>query len=174
MQVYKARKEDIDEIVSIYNLAVDHMYKENNTNQWQKNNELLIPSLLKYINEDNFYVVKENTEIIGFFAMIFGIDQSYNDIRDGKWINNEPYVTIHKIASKYYKKGIASFILNYIINKAKENSIYNIRIDTHCDNISMNSFLIKNDFIKCGIISYTCDFNDLSTHRLAYIKELKK
>ena len=36
MQVYKARKEDIDEIVSIYNLAVDHMYEENNTNQWQK------------------------------------------------------------------------------------------------------------------------------------------
>lgn len=174
MKVYKANLNDINDIVNIYNLAVDHMYNENNTNQWQKNNDKFIPSITKYIEENNFYVVKENEEIIGFFAMIFGIDKSYNDIRSGKWANDDPYVTIHKIASKYYQKGIASFILNYVSETAKEKSIYNIRIDTHKDNISMNSFLLKNDFINCGIISYTCNFNDLSTHRIAYLKQLNK
>ena len=174
MKIYKAKKEDINEIVDIYHLAVDHMYNENNTNQWQKNNDKFIPSIFKYIDDGNFYVVKENAEIIGFFAMIFGIDKSYNDIRNGKWVNEDSYVTIHKMASKYFKKGIASFILDYVVNKAIENKVYNIRIDTHKDNISMNSFLLKNNFINCGIISFTCDFNDLSTHRIAYLKLLNK
>ena len=51
MKVYKANLNDINDIVNIYNLAVDHMYNENNTNQWQKNNDKFIPSITKYIEE---------------------------------------------------------------------------------------------------------------------------
>ena len=83
--------------------------------------------------------------------MIFGIDKTYNEI-DGKWINNDSYITIHKIASKYFQKGIASFMLNHAITTAKSNNIYNIRIDTHKDNLSMQRFLTKHDFKACGTI----------------------
>ena len=68
MKVYRAELKDIGDIVAIYNLAVDHMYNENNTNQWQKNNDKFVPSITKYIEENNFYVVKEHDEIIGFFV----------------------------------------------------------------------------------------------------------
>ena len=173
MKIYKANKNDLNEIEKIYHIAVDHMIDENNTNQWKHNNVNFARQISDYIDNNNFYVVKQNNEIIGFFAMIFGIDKTYDEI-DGKWINNDPYVTIHKIASKYFQKGIASFVLNHVIKSAIKNDIYNIRIDTHKDNISMQKFLEKNDFIKCGIISITCNFDDNDSLRYAYLKQLNK
>ena len=169
MDIYKASKNDINELVSIYHIAVDHMYEENNFDQWKKDDTNFIRQVNNYIDNDCFYKVVENNEIIGFFAMIFGEDKTYNQIH-GKWLNNDPYVTIHKIASKYYKRKIASNILDFVIKTAKQKSIYNIRIDTHNDNISMLSFLKKNNFSYCGIISITCDFNDLNSLRKAFIK----
>lgn len=173
MQVYKANKHYLREIENIYHIAVDHMISENNVNQWKHNNDKFTTQIIDYIDNNNFYVVKENNEIIGFFAMIFGIDKTYNEI-DGKWINNDSYITIHKIASKYFQKGIASFMLNHAITTAKSNNIYNIRIDTHKDNISMKKFLERNGFIRCGIISITCNFNDKNSLRYAYLKQLDK
>lgn len=173
MQIVKAKVNDINELIKVYHIAVDHMFNENNTNQWQHDEDNFVRLVNKYIDDKNFYIIKENDEIVGFFAMIFGVDITYNQI-DGKWINNDPYVTVHKIASKYYKKGIASFMLNYVINQAIKNNVYNIRIDTHKDNISMQSFLAKHNFVKCGVISITCNFNDLNSLRYAYLKQLEK
>ena len=172
MEIILAEKEDINELVNLYHIAVDHMFDENNINQWQHTEDNFINHITKYINENKFYKVVKNNEIVGFFAMIYGIDVTYNEIK-GKWINNDPYVTIHKIASKYYQQGIASEMLNYVINDAIKKGIYIVRIDTHKDNISMHKFLQKHGFINCGVISITCDFNNLSSHRNAFLKEIK-
>lgn len=171
MEILKATLKDLDDIRIIHQIAINYMHDENNFNQWKNNDENFINTMINYINNNNFYVVKKDNEIIGFFAMIFGIDDTYNNI-NGKWLNNESYVTIHKIAVKYHRCHIASFILDYVVKKAINNNVYNIRIDTHKDNISMNSFLKKNGFINCGIISITCDFNNFNSLRNAYQKTL--
>ena len=62
--------------------------------------------------------------------------------------------------------------VNYIINKIKNENINNVRIDTHKDNISMQTFLNKKGFIHCGEISITCDFNDLPSLREAFMRQL--
>ena len=125
MKVCKAIIDDLNEIIDIYHIAVNHMFMENNTNQWSKDNTKFVRLVKKHIDNNEFFVVKNDDEIVGFFAMIEGIDVTYNNI-DGKWLNNDPYITIHKIASKYYQKGIASFMLNYVIDYAKLNNIYKI------------------------------------------------
>ena len=172
MQIIRASKKDMNELVALYHIAVEHMFEEKNVNQWQHDETNFVNHVNKYIDDNNFYKVEKNNEIIGFFAMIYGTDVTYNEIK-GKWINDEPYVTIHKIASKYYKQGIATKMLNYVLNDALEKSINNIRIDTHKDNVSMQKFLEKQGFVNCGVISITCDFNNLSSHRNAFIKEIK-
>ena len=169
MKVHKATLNDFDDIRLIHSLAIKHMNEENNHNQWLKNDEKFIQKMIDYINCGDFYIVKENEEIVGFFAMIFGIDVTYNDI-DGKWLNNDSYVTIHKIASKYYRRHIASFILDYVTKEAAKKNIHNIRIDTHKVNVSMRSFLIRNGFSECETISITCNFNEEASSRIAYQK----
>lgn len=172
MIIRKANLNDLYAIKEVYNIAVKHMNEEGNINQWN-DYDSFETGVKKYINDECFYIVLLENEIVGFFALIYGIDKTYNNIRYGEWLNNNEYVTIHKIAVKYYQKNIASFILNYIINEIKSKNIKNIRIDTHKDNISMQTFLNKKEFIHCGEISITCNFNDLPSLREAYMKELK-
>jgi predicted acetyltransferase len=169
MEFIKATLNDLEDIRNIIVLAIKHMKEENN-NQWYDEN-IILNTTMKSINNNTHYLVKENNETIGMFSMIYGIDDTYNEI-DGKWINNEKYVTIHKIAVKYFNKHIASKILDFVIKNAISNNVYNIRIDTHEDNISMRKFLEKHQFIKCGIISITKDFNDTQSLRFAYQKIL--
>lgn len=79
----------------------------------------------------------------------------------GSWLNDEPYGTIHRIASSNTKKGV----LKEAIDFATSNKI-DIRIDTHRNNTIMQHLLDKYGFIKCGTI-YVED----GTARIAYQKE---
>ena len=117
------------------------------------------------------YLAIKNNEIVGIFALLLTKDDTY-DVIDGKWLNDEKYITIHKIAVKYHKQHIASDILNFVIDLANKKSINNIRIDTSSLNKSMTTFLLKNNFKHCGVISITKNFNDLKSLRDAYQKEL--
>ena len=173
MTFEKATINDLKKIKEIYKLAQNHMINENNTTQWVNHEDVFAKDIINYINKQCFYIAKSEDEIVGFFAMIYGIDKTYNEIKEGKWLNENPYVTIHKIAVKYYGQKIAQNILEFIINDAINNNVYNIRIDTHKNNKSMKRFLEKNDFIKCGIISITNSFEDINSLREAYLNQIK-
>ena len=169
MKVRLANLIDLKQIKVVYDNAVNHMIDEGNISQWTDYSSFE-KGEIKYIDQNCFYVVEREEEIIGVFALIYGVDETYNKIK-GKWINDDEYVTIHKIAVKYYQQHIASFILDYVVNCIKLKFINNIRIDTHKDNISMKTFLKKNKFTYCGVISITNDFSDKPSLRNAYIRE---
>lgn len=170
--IRKASYKDLKEIEELYYIAVKHMIEEGNCNQWTDYKSFEV-GVKKYINDGCFYVYYKDGELIGMFALIYGIDITYNEIRNGEWLNNDPYVTIHKIATKYYRRHIASDILDYIAADAKKNNVYNIRIDTHERNVSMKKFLSIHRFEYCGVISITCNYDDNDSLRNAYIKTIK-
>ena len=70
--------------------------------------------------------------------------------------------------SKYQRQGIASFMIDYIIDKMTGDNLKDIKIDTHKNNVSMNKFLSYKGFKYCGIISLNGDFNDEYNLRNAY------
>lgn len=148
------------------------MREEGNFIQWRIPEEINPEIIRKNIEENNCYVLIDNKEILGFYKLVYGIDDSYLDIR-GKWLNDEEYVTIHKIVVKNPHQGLASIMLNHIIEEIKSQNIYNIRIDTHKDNLSMTKFIEEHNFKYCGIISFKKNFNDLTTLRNAYILNIK-
>ena len=63
------------------------------------------------------------------FVYNIGIDETYNKIYDGQWLNNKPYGYIHRIAGDGKTKGVGSFCINWAFEKCG-----NIKIDTHADN----------------------------------------
>lgn len=172
MNVINATYNHINDILKIYHLAVNHMKEEKNFNQWTASDEQFIDSIRKYIDNNEFYLMIENDEIVAFFAMINGIDETYNII-NGKWLNDDSYITIHKIAVKYFQRGIFSKIIEFVENQAVKTNVNNIRVDTHKDNISMNTSLKNKGFTYCGIISLNKDFNDENALRNAYHKIIK-
>lgn len=148
---------DLDEIINIYKYAQEFMIRNGNPNQWG----LIHPSremIISDINNNKCKVIYDELKIHGVFALFDGIDPTYIHINSGKWLNDEPYLTIHRIASDGKAHGVFQCALNYC--KALTD---NIRIDTHKDNLIMQKILEKNGFKKCGII-YVND----GTSRIAY------
>ncbi len=147
MEIRKSTKDDINEILNIYDIARKYMITNGNASQWNKG----YPSkeiVEQDVKNGNSYLIIDNNEIVGTFAFIIGEDETYKKIINGKWRKeNALYGTIHRLASNLKKKGIAKLCFDYCSTK-----IDYLRIDTHKDNISMQSAILKYGFKECGNI----------------------
>ena len=157
-QITLTKKEDLDSIMAIYDRARLFMRQNGNLNQWING----YPSkevILEDIANKQSYVIKKDNEILAVFAFINGHDETYDYI-EGKWLNDEKYGVIHRIASSGQIKGILHLAVSFAFNFVK-----NVRIDTHKDNFVMQNALDKEGFKECGVI-YLKDGNP----RIAYQK----
>lgn len=159
MIIKNAEKSEIEEILRVYEEAKCFMRKNGNNLQWI-NGYPSIDTVLKDLEDNNLYVIKDNNEIVGVFTLIIGIDPNYLKI-DGKWLNDDAYGALHRVASNFKVKGILNEAVLYAFNQ-----INNLRIDTHEVNIPMQKAIEKLKFQKCGIIHLISD----GTPRIAYQK----
>ena len=146
MYIQKARIEDLDKIMGIYRIAQDYMIESGNPNQWGHT----YPSedLIKGdIENEVCYLIFDDDSFHGVFALFDGIEPTYEYIEDGEWLNDEEYVTLHRIASDGKVHGIFRCAIEYCKSISD-----NIRIDTHNSNETMQKLIEKNGFVKCGTI----------------------
>ena len=152
MEFRKSTKSDITKIMDIVKQAQAY-FKEQNIDQWQNNypNEEVINN---DIENGESYVMLENGNIIATTVISFTKETSYENILDGKWITNGDYGVIHRIAvdNTHKGKGLSHKIIKYAEEVCKQNNIHSIKVDTHEDNILMQSLLKKNGFEYCGIV----------------------
>lgn len=157
MQIQIATEKDLDAIMSIYSHARKFMADAGNVSQWGNGypeRELIEQD----ITDGNFYICQNNGHVSAVFCFFVGEEPSYKQIFDGAWLNNDKYGVIHRIAVIEHKKGVASFCIQWCLDKFP-----NIKIDTHKDNIPMQKTILKNGFQYCGIIKKAD-----GTTRLAY------
>lgn len=138
-----------DDILNIYRCARDFMRENGNPNQWGKTNPPAEKTLEDIERSKLYIVTDEEDEAIAVFYFSVENDPTYNIIYDGQWLNTNPYGVIHRIAvsDKARGRGIAKLCFDYAFSQCA-----NIRIDTHKDNIPMQTALKKSGFKKCGII----------------------
>lgn len=146
ISIRKSKPDDLDEIQRVYAYARQFMKKTGNPNQWKNTNPELSLILGDFENKTG-YVIENDGEICGVFAFLLGEDPTYGYIENGEWLNDEPYGTIHRIASDGTVSGIVKIATEYC-----EKIIRNIRIDTHEDNKVMQHVLNNLGFHRCGII----------------------
>lgn len=162
MPIRQSEIKDLQSIMDIYAYAREFMRSTGNPNQWINGypaEELIIQEIK---DKHSFVCENETGEIIGTFCFIIGDDPTYSRIENGEWLNNEPYGTIHRLASNDKAKGLFSKCLKWCSARCP-----NIRADTHHDNKIMRTILEKNGFKECGII-YVAN----GTPRIAYQKEV--
>lgn len=152
-----AKYEDLDTIMEIYAIARKYMADNGNSTQWADsypNREML----KKDIQNEHLFVYMENNIIHGVFAFIIGPEATYSYIENGSWKDEDPYGTIHRIASDGFVKGVFNQCMDFCKKR-----ISNLRIDTHSNNRKMQHLIEKNGFEKCGII-----YVQNGTPRIAY------
>ena len=152
MEFRKSTKEDLKDIMAIIRDAQAY-FKNNDIDQWQNGypNE---DSILSDIESKESYVLVDDNEIIGTAYLSFAGESDYDVIYEGKWLSHEDYAVVHRIAVKndLKGKGIAGEIFKAIEKICLERDIHDIKIDTHRDNKSMQRFLEKQGFTRCGVV----------------------
>lgn len=119
-------------------------------------------------NLDGYVVVNKEGEIMATIMLTTRAEPTYNII-EGNWLTDEscPYGVIHRMAvgASFRGQGVAKFILESSEHKLKEDHIGSMRIDTHEENIGMQSLLSKCGYSYCGVI-----FLDNGDRRSAFEK----
>ncbi len=146
LTIRNAEEKDFDRIMEIYRSAQEYMIRSGNPNQWMHSHPA--PALIREdISRRICKVVCDETGIHGVFALLDGEDPTYARIDGGCWLNEAPYLTIHRVAGDGQAHGVFRCAVDYCKSLSP-----NLRIDTHADNKTMQHLLEKNGFVKCGII----------------------
>ena len=153
-----AEPEDVPRIMELIECGRQKMRAAGNMEQWTDGNPKQ-EVIENDIARGDSYLMEEDGKPIATFAFVEGQDITYNQIYEGKWLDDlQPYHVIHRIASAPDVHGVLRDVLDYCFRRTN-----NIRIDTHRDNTPMRNALQKYNFGYCGII-YLLD----GAERLAY------
>ena len=138
---------DIDAMLAVFAYARQQMAADGNPTQWgdgYPSHQQLVEDIQRGVS----YVVERDGEVCATFVFIIGEDPTYQIIDDGGWVDDEqPYGTIHRIASNGQLRGVFTTVLDWCTVHCS-----NIRIDTHRDNHRMIHLIEKAGFSRCGII----------------------
>ena len=163
IHIRKGTMADIEDIMACYDTARQYMRMSGNHSQWingYPSHEHIADDIANGIN---YIGVDKYGEIAMAFAFIIGEDPTYSVIEKGRWLNELPYGTIHRLGSNGKYHGILRICTSFCMSK-----INNIRLDTHADNHIMQHAAESLGFKRCGII-YCLD----GSPRIAYQKYQK-
>ena len=137
MEIRKASVQDLGQIMQVYDKARKFMRENGNAEQWGED----YPSaeLIEH-DIDKMYLCMSEGRIACVFYYAAEEDEDYKEI-NGKWLNEEPYGVVHRVASTGIVRGAASFCLDWAYAQTQ-----NLRMDTYSDNIPMQKLLEKCGF----------------------------
>ena len=145
--IKKAELKDLPKLNELYEAARRYMRENGNPDQWgtgYPNDELII--------EDIKSGVLYTDEGVNFAFVLMGEEEAYKTIYEGKWLNDEPYLTLHRVAGNGKVKGVFSRIFEFSLRKMKESGRSNLRIDTHEQNLTMQNAVTRQGFVRCGLV----------------------
>lgn len=158
LHIRRTLPEDIPEVMALYDIGRQTMRDTGNTAQWV-NGYPHLEMVERDVLLGNGFVCEVDGRLQAAWALIWGDDPTYAVI-DGAWLDDRPYGTIHRIASRGEIPGLGAACIRWCLDLCGS-----IRIDTHETNLPMRHTLDKLGFTYCGEI--LCDDG---TPRRAYQK----
>lgn len=169
MKNFTFRKAVIEDKNSIWNIIKQAILrrKADGSNQWQDGYPNLQTIENDIAKEIGFVLVDDET-IIGYCAALINDEPEYAKII-GKWLTNDDFVVIHRIAidENYLGQGLSGKIIENVEKLAKENNIFSVKVDTNFDNFAMMKIFEKRGYQYCGEVYFR------GSARRAYEKVLK-
>lgn len=149
------RKSKLDDIAAIMEIIADAqaLLRSQGVDQWQDGYPT-VDVITKDIANDDSYVLEDEGTVIATAVISFAGEVTYNTI-DGQWLNDNDYVVVHRLAvrNSALRGGLARQMMLYAEKLAHERNISDIRVDTHSDNLAMQSLLTSLGYTLCGKIT---------------------
>ena len=159
MEIRPTTTSDLDEVMEIYRKARLFMRAHDNPTQWLGGKPTREQIEYDIENKQSF-VCTHDGKIAGVMCFFVGTDPTYAIIEKGRWLSDDTYAVVHRIASSGEYKGTGTFMMEWAFEQFP-----NVRIDTHKDNYVMQNMLAKLGYTCCGTI-----YLDNGDPRLAYQK----
>lgn len=159
----RATVEDLPVIHRNYAHAREWMAAHGNPTQWGSAFPRAAVVEDDIARERTMLLVEGNApceRVLAQFALCEGIDPTYVAI-DGAWLDDDAYVTVHRLASSGLARRAAHDCLRWALDRHG-----NVRIDTHPHNAAMRHVLESEGFVRCGLIRLLDRQED--TVRIAY------
>lgn len=151
--IEKANINDLYEIVNIMDDIKQEMRDEHNP-QWGSTEEDYpsIDRIKEDIKTNNLYKYVDDNRIKGVIS-IMEDTKEYDEVIENS--HKKAYI-IHRLAipQMYRKNNIATKLMEYALNKAKEEGIEILKSDTEVSNDKMNRLFIKLGYIYKGQFVY--------------------
>lgn len=168
MTIRKSILEDVPAIMNIINDA-KKLLASKHIDQWQNG----YPNAAQIENDINksesFVVVNDDDTIIATSMFTLRKEPTYKKIIGGEWLvaEHKDYGVIHRLAIKkeFRKLGLATLLFEKFHQVLLEKNIQSLKIDTHEDNLGMQSLIKKLGYQYCGII-----YTSYQAKRLAFEK----
>ncbi|MFT8592132.1 MAG: GNAT family N-acetyltransferase [Bifidobacterium sp.] len=150
--VRHATRADYDSILKIYAHARDVMKRNGNPSQWGDIYPLASDVLHDIELNRSMLLVDDDSQngverLLGVFAICKGSDPTYASI-DGAWLDDDPYVAFHRVASSGLARHTAHDMIDWAVRHYR-----NVRADTHENNLAMQHIFESSGFARCGIIT---------------------
>lgn len=168
MNIRQSKAADLDALMSLFAEARGTIAALG-IDQWQDG----YPSeavIARDIQRGQSYCIEADGQICATFALIDDGEPTYDRIHEGAWLTGDGkghYLAIHRVAIAVAMRGrgIATILLEYAADFARQHQMTSLRIDTHRGNVVMRRMLEKNGFTYCGII-----YLESGAERVAYEK----
>lgn len=163
-----ANRFELDQIMDVYARARAFMAENGNPTQWgdsYPSRELIEEDILS----NRLFVCVINGELEAVFAFVLGEDPTYKVIEDGQWLNDQPYGTLHRLASAGHRKEVGRMVIDWCLEHCET-----LRADTHADNKIMQHVLESNGFTRCGIIHVADGSPRIAYQRLGIRQSLRE
>lgn len=167
MKIRLSKIENLPQIATIIDDAKE-LLASLNIDQWQNgypNTEQIENDIN---NNESYVVVNDNGQIMATSMFTTNPEPTYKVI-DGKWIidQSEVYGVVHRMAIKkeFRKFGLATFMFHEFHLQLLENKVKSLKIDTHEENLGMQSLIKKLGYTYCGVI-----YTNYNAKRLAFEK----
>jgi GNAT superfamily N-acetyltransferase len=170
MTLEEMKTSQLGEVVEILQDA-KRFLRQQNVDQWQgqyPDEEVIKEDMRNH----NAYVLVDNGTVLGYSAVIFDKEPAYEEIYEGRWLNDTPYAALHRLMMHEQVRGRQASVsmMEEIKTLCKKRNTYHIRVDTHEDNIRMQKYLLKHGFVYCGII-YLADKNKRKAYECIFSSE---
>lgn len=145
--IRKAEIKDLPKLNELYEKARQYMRESGNPDQWGTN----YPEEALLINDIKKGILYTDEEV-NFAFVLMGEEEAYKTLYGGKWLNDKPYLTLHRVAGNGRVKGVFSKIFEFAVDKMKEAGLSDIRIDTYEKNLTMQNAITRQGFVRCGLV----------------------
>ena len=168
MTIIQSTLADIPRIIEIIDDAKS-LLASLHINQWQNGypNAEQIENDIN--NGESYVIVNDKNTIVATTMFTTRPEPTYKKVIDGKWLIDEaiPYGVIHRLAvgKEYRGLGLAKYIFTEVHQKLERQNIKSLKIDTHEDNLGMQSLIKKMGYDYRGII-----YTSYGAKRLAFEK----